>query len=238
MAQTTVISVDDDENFQTVVRLYLEGEGYDVVTVSSGRELLEKIDTLKADVMLLDLMMPGQDGLSVLAGIRQRTRMPIIVVSGKTDTTEKIVGLEMGADDYITKPFEMRELVARIKAVMRRMPDMADAANSNQADAADSIPFADFVLDRARFQVLDKNGKPIDLTSGEYQLLEALVLSANRALSRERLFELTRNADYDSYDRAIDIQIARLRKKLGDDSREPRIIKTVRGVGYILVTNP
>lgn len=233
MAKSTVLSVDDDESFQTVVRLYLEGEGYDVKTLSNGRDLLERIDTLKADVMLLDLVMPGQDGLSVLAGIRSKTRIPIIVVSGKADTTEKIVGLEMGADDYITKPFEMRELVARIKAVMRRVSDSREHAPSANDDKPENIPFNDWILDRARFQLLKKSdNSPVDITIGEYQLLEALVLSANRALSRERLFEMTRDTDYDSYDRAIDIQIARLRKKLGDDSS----IKTVRGVGYMLVT--
>ena len=235
MAKSTVLSVDDDENFQTVVRLYLESEGYDVQTMSNGRQLLDSIDNVKADVVLLDLVMPGQDGLSVLAGIRSKTRMPIIVVSGKADTTEKIVGLEMGADDYITKPFEMRELVARIKAVMRRAGDSRDQVQTANDDAPESIPFNEWILDRARFQLTRKSdNSTVDLTIGEYQLLEALVLSANRALSRERLFELTRDSDYESYDRAIDIQVARLRKKLGDDNS----IKTVRGVGYMLVTNP
>jgi DNA-binding response OmpR family regulator len=141
----------------------------------------------------------------------------------------------MGADDYMTKPFEMRELSARIKAVLRRAEDApANAAAAMPAQEQEKqVRFADWVLDRAQFQLFDLKGNSADLTTGEYKLLEALISASNKVLSRERLFELTRESDYDSFDRAVDIQVGRLRKKLNDDPKDPQFIKTVRGVGYM-----
>lgn len=230
--KATVLSVDDDKNLQMVVKTYLEDDGYKVISALSGAEL-EELRGQNFDVVLLDLVLPDSEGFSLIHKIRTNSNAPIIIVSGKSDTTEKIVGLEMGADDYITKPFEMRELSARIKAVLRRTREMAVPEKPQGFGGGDKIYFDGWCLDRSQYQLFDDNGQSADLTTGEFQLLEALVLSAGRVLSREHLFELTRSGNYDSYDRAIDIQIARIRKKMGDNPRTANLLKTVRGVGYM-----
>lgn len=232
------MTVDDDADLQVVMRHYLEAEGYQILSAHSGAELLSKLESTAPDIILLDLILPDNDGLSLLGQIRSKCSAAVIVVSGKDETADRIVGLEMGADDYLTKPFEMRELSARIKAVLRRTgggdaPANDKAAAGNLAKAP-RLLFGGWVLDRRQYQLFDSEGKPADLTSGEFRLLEALVSAPHRVLSREQLFELTRGgSDFDSYDRAIDIQIARIRKKLQDDPKNPELIKTVRGVGYM-----
>lgn len=231
-AKRTVLSIDDDHNLQVVITHYLEDDGYKVVTAGSVAAGVEKVQSLPLDVILLDLMLPDGEGLELLSRVRGKTPAAIIVVSGKTDTTEKIICLEMGADDYMTKPFEMRELSARIKAVMRRKEPPKAATNDHQATAKEKIEFGSgWLLDRTQYQLFESNGRSANLTTGEFKLLEALVLAPNRALSREHLFDLTRSGEFDIYDRAIDIQVGRLRKKLKDDKAE--MIKTVRGIGYM-----
>jgi len=231
--RATVLSVDDDEGLQTVVTHYLESEGYKTLNAGSGKQLFEVLKEASPSIILLDLVLPDTDGISILAQLRGQKKIPVIVVSGKSDTTEKIVCLEMGADDYMTKPFEMRELSARIKAVLRRAEEIpASVVVANEPEAK-AIRFGDWVLDKARFQLFDMEGNSAELTTGEYHLLEALADAPNKVLSRERLFELTRASDYDSFDRAVDIQIGRIRKKIGDDPKDPQFIKTVRGVGYM-----
>lgn len=232
----TVLTVDDDADLQVVMRHYLEAEGYQILSAQSGAELLTKLETASPDIILLDLILPDNDGLSLLTQIRSKSSAAVIVVSGKDETADRIVGLEMGADDYLTKPFEMRELSARIKAVLRRTASepVANDKTGQHISKAGRVIFNGWVLDRRQYQLFDDTGKPADLTSGEFRLLEALVMAPNRVLSREQLFELTRGSgDFDTYDRAIDIQIARIRKKLQDDPRSPDLIKTVRGVGYM-----
>ena len=239
MSKGTILSVDDDLDFQVVLKNYLESDGYDVCAANTGQELLDKLSDAGADAILLDLVLPDADGISLIAHIRSVTPAPIIVLSGKTDTTEKIVCLEMGADDYLTKPFEMRELTARIKAALRRTGAAAMSAASHPAsrEAATEpaeqmqINFGRFVLDRNQLQLFDADGRSLNITTGEFQLFEALALAPNKVLTREYLFQLTRNDDYSSYDRAIDIQIGRIRKKLGKDGMS--IIKTIRGAGYM-----
>lgn len=236
MPKATILSVDDDAGLQTVVTHYLSGEGYATLSAGSGRELMDVLKDNTPSIILLDLVLPDTDGISLLAQLRAMKKIPVIVVSGKSDTTEKIVCLEMGADDYMTKPFEMRELSARIKAVLRRAEEKApsDQDRSDKSGAAAAqVQFGDWVLDKAQFQLFDTKGSSADLTTGEYKLLEALVSASNKVLTRERLFELTRESDYDSFDRAVDIQIGRLRKKIGDDPKTPSYIKTIRGVGYM-----
>jgi two-component system, OmpR family, response regulator len=234
--KATVLTVDDDENLQVVMRAYLEQHGYQFISALSGAELMSKLDLAHPDIILLDLGLPDQDGLSLLTAIRAKSKAPVIVVSGKNETADRIVGLEMGADDYLTKPFEMRELSARIKAVLRRSAG-ADKQPAGEAEStlskAKRLSFNGWILDRLQYQLFDQDGKPADLTSGEFKLLEALVVAPNRVLSREQLFELTRQGEFDVYDRVIDIQIARIRKKLSDDPQNPSLIKTVRGVGYM-----
>ncbi len=232
MQKGIILSVDDDENLQTVVGHYLESNGYNVITANSVKEAIEKIDITKADVILLDLTLPDGEGLTLIPQFRGKTNAPIIIVSGKTDTTEKIVCLEMGADDYLTKPFEMRELSARITAVMRRVVNAQDSSDDeDNNDGSDILFEGGWRLDRGQYQLFDPANNSADLTTGEFQLLEALILNPNRALSREHLFDLTREGEFDAYDRAIDIQIARLRKKITTSDKD--VIKTVRGVGYM-----
>lgn len=240
MAKATVLSVDDDENLQEVVSQYLEGDGHTVVRAISGADLEKKLETISPDVILLDLVLPDAEGLSLITKIRARSKTPIIIVSGKSDTTEKIVGLEMGADDYITKPFEMRELAARIKAVIRRSVETADPANTANAaggdgkvSSKDKLCFEGWCLDRLQYQLFDGAGKSAELTSGEFRLLELLVMAPNRVLTRDYLFEATRSSEFEVADRAVDIQIGRIRKKINDDSKNPQLLKTVRGVGYM-----
>lgn len=234
MAKARVLSVDDDDNLQTVVTHFLENEGYDVVSATSGESLRHILQGDLPNIILLDLVLPDTDGLSLISYIKTLPqKIPMIVVSGKSDTTEKIVCLEMGADDYITKPFEMRELSARIKAVLRRSEETTSGAAVIIEHGSDRVTFGPWVMDRSRLQLFDKKEQSADLTTGEFKLLDALVRAHNRVLTREKLFELTRENEYDSYDRAVDIQIGRLRKKLGDDPKSPQYIKTVRGAGYM-----
>lgn len=230
-----MLSVDDDEGLQTVLKHYLESESYTVLTANSGAQMIDKLVSPPPNIILLDLVLPDADGISLISQIRAQTQAPIIIVSGKCDNTEKIVCLEMGADDYMTKPFEMRELAARIKAVLRRVD--APATDDNHSPAPkDKVAINGFTLDRNQLQLFDENGNSLEITTGEYYLLEALILAPNRVLSREHLFELTRDGSYDSYDRAIDNQIGRLRKKLGEEGAD--IIKTVRGAGYMYCPPP
>lgn len=233
MSKGFVLSIDDDDALQVVLSAYFESEGYLYDSTRDGSELAEKLNTMQPDIILLDLVLSDVDGTSLIPIIRQHTQAPIIIVSGKNDTTEKIICLEMGADDYLTKPFELRELKARIKAAMRRTGEGEFVASdpSETESENENITFGEFTLDRDQYQVFRDDGESLDVTIGEFQLLEALVTAPNRALSREQLFELTRDGEYDSYDRAIDIQIGRIRKKLGEDSLS--IIKTMRGIGYM-----
>lgn len=238
MQRATVLTVDDDANLQGVMRHYLEEEGYQCLSANSGAELLSKLEVSTPDIILLDLVLPDKDGLSLLSTIRSKSKAAVIVVSGKHEPTDRIVGLEMGADDYLTKPFEMRELSARIKAVLRRTtaPPEDAIANDTQESSltkANKLLFNGWTLDRLQYQLFDPEGVPADLTSGEFKMLEALLSAPNRVLSREHLFEVTRQGAFDTYDRAIDIQIGRIRKKINDDPRKPALIKTIRGVGYL-----
>lgn len=234
MAKSKILVVDDDEALSFVVKTYLENDGYSVYPAYTGAEALGVQQSESCDVILLDLGLPDVDGFSMIPRIKAVTQAPIIVVSGKEDTTDKVVGLELGADDYITKPFEMRELSARIKASLRRMSRDAPKADKPQESASGKkIYFEDWVLDQSQYQVFDLKGESMDLTSGEFRLLEALVSAPNRVLNREQLFDLTREASFDGYDRAVDIQIGRIRKKFDDNPSNPKIIKTVRGIGYM-----
>lgn len=232
MKKGTILTIDDDRDLQLVMEQYLEDEGYRVLKAGDVQGAGEIIETSQFDIILLDLGLPDGEGLSLIPQLKTKSDAAIIVVSGKSDTTEKIVCLEMGADDYLTKPFEMRELAARIKAVTRRMDHSEDSKATNQPKS-DVVKMEKGVLDRAQYQVFSHDGNSLNLTTGEFRLLEALVMAPNRALSREQLFELTRDGEYEIYDRAIDIQVGRIRKKIGDEKGE--VIKTIRGIGYMYV---
>lgn len=238
--QKKILLVDDDALFQKAIKAYLEQNSYSVCSALSAAELMENLGEFNPDTILLDLRLPDGDGLSLIPKIREITDAPVIVVSSNDDSIDKVVGLEMGADDYICKPFESRELLARIKANARRYAGASrTAAKAPPQDSAGTkrrqVGFDGWVLDQDRMEVFDADDNPAGLTSSEFALLEALVLEPNRVKSREQLFEALRQDDYSSFDRAIDIQITRIRKKINDNAQSPRYIKTVRGVGYMFI---
>lgn len=234
MNKYAVLIIDDDEALQEVLSQYLESDGYQISQAFSASEATDKVREENIDVILLDLVLPDEAGLGLIPQIQAHTKAGIIVVSGKTDTTEKIVCLEMGADDYLTKPFEMRELSARIKAVTRRMSEKQETKSSDPSSKQKVAKLhfeSGWCLDREQYQVFSPANESVDLTIGEFELFNALINSPHRALKREYLFDLTRDGKFDVYDRAIDIQIARLRKKIDTGNKD--LIKTVRGVGYM-----
>jgi DNA-binding response OmpR family regulator len=225
-----VLIVDDNDALSATLRENLEDDGYEALRAATAAEALRLLKKGAPDLILLDLLLPDGDGLSLISSIRKCTDAPIIVISGKGAWVDKVVGLEVGADDYLAKPFEMKELLARVKAGLRRY-------KGNQAAASDlplRIRFGAHVLDAAKFQAFDQAGKSCELTAMEFRLLDALVRAAGRVLSREQLLDRAREGNPDVFDRAVDIQITRLRRKMGDDPKAPKIIQTVRGIGYAL----
>ena len=236
MNRHTILAVDDDLDLQTVMHDYLERDGYKCLSAFNGTALLQGLETAHPDVILLDLILPKDNGLALLSAIRRKSNAAVIVISGKDAAVDRIVCLEMGADDYLTKPFELRELSARIKAVLRRTQHkikLPDNAADMPLNKAGRISFNGWVLDRLQYQLFDVAGKTVKLTSGEFKLLETLVMAPNRALSREHLFSLTSSGTSDTPDQAIDTQIIRIRKKINDNQRSPAFLKTVRGIGYL-----
>jgi DNA-binding response OmpR family regulator len=230
MKNATILVVDDNARLREIVCENLEAEGYATCAAGTGGEALEILQALRVDTVVLDLMLPDADGLGLIPRIREKTDAPVIVVSGKGAWVDKVVGLEMGADDYLGKPFAIRELSARVKANLRRVRREGERA----ARASGRVKFDVWTLDPARLQIFDENGKPAGLTVMEFHLLETLVRSPGCVLSREQLLERARTDGMDVFDRAIDIQITRIRKKIGDAPRGSRVIRTVRGGGYML----
>lgn len=243
MSKPTILVVDDDALIRDTVKSNLERDGYAVVTAASAGELDETLEKgTQPDTILLDLVLPDGDGLGLIAKIRSYTEAPVIIVSSKGESVDTIVGLEMGADDYISKPFQARELSARVKANLRRYQaycemksKIRDAAPEKSPRNAKKLRFCDFTLDRDQMQVFDDTGADRGLTTQEFRLMESFALAPHRVLSREQLLELSRGDNVHVYDRAVDIQIARIRKKIDDESGE--IIKTVRGAGYMLAVD-
>ncbi|MEL6343225.1 MAG: response regulator transcription factor [Myxococcota bacterium] len=222
----TVLVIDDDPKLSGLLAEYLSARGFGVAQAPDGPAGLARLRAGDVDLIILDVMMPGMDGLEVLTEIRRDSRLPVIMLTARGEETDRIVGLEMGADDYLAKPFNPRELLARIKAVLRRSEPAPDAA-------AVVLTAAGVRLDPARREVT-VDGAPVDLTTTEFDILRALISAAGRVIPRERLMEQARGQEWASYERAVDVHISHLRKKLGDDPRQPTRIKTVRGVGYLV----
>ena len=230
-APTHIAVVDDEIEITVLLGRYLESQGFRVSQLHDGAALLRLMTADPPQLVLLDLGLPGEDGFSVARQLRERWQCGLVIVTGRGDAVDKVVGLEVGADDYVTKPFDLRELLARIKAVLRRT-----AAASQNASAPRSIHrFAGWQLDTAARRLVDAGGHEVALTTGEFGLLAALLENAGRVLSRDFLLEHTRGREAGPFDRTIDVQIGRLRKKLEADVDDPQIIKSVRGAGYILV---
>lgn len=226
-----ILLIDDDAELRQLLATYLGRHGLDVLLLPDTRQLDAYLERYQPHLIVLDLMMPGEDGLAACRRLRARgENVPVIMLTARDEAVDRVIGLEMGADDYIGKPFDPRELVARIDAVLRRglRPPAAPDPQGG------TLRFGDCQLDRAARQ-LTRAGAPVALTSGEFALLNVLVSHAGRPMKRERLLELTRGDDSESFDRAIDVQMHRLRRLIESDPAHPRYLQTVWGVGYVFV---
>jgi DNA-binding response OmpR family regulator len=232
MEKDTIYVTDDDPGIRELVAEYLTGQGYAVETAEDAVSLDRLLAVRKPDLLVLDWMMPGEDGLSVARRLRAQPGFPpIIMLSARGEDIDRIIGLEVGADDYLPKPFNPRELLARIRAVMRRQTGIANAA---AADTAKRFQFGPFSVNLDA-RILSRDGAEITLTTGEYELLEIFVTHANRALSRDWLMDQLRGFERDPFDRSIDVRVNRLRKKIEDDPAHPAYVRTQRGQGYLFV---
>lgn len=245
-SSTRVVVVDDDAEIVDLVREYLTGEGFLVDEARDGEALRALIAKRVPDLVLLDLRLPGVDGFTLARELRQNfPTVGIVMISGKEDVVDRVAGLEVGADDYIVKPFHLRELLARVKSVLRRRQD-APAGRTRNSDAiagatasAKAAPrrlyrFSGWTLDGDRRTLVDGDGKPVELTSGEFDLLLTFVSHPNRALSRDQLLDYASGAAAEAYDRSVDVQVGRLRRKIERDPKRPALIKTIRNIGYML----
>jgi len=227
-----IVVVDDQNEICEVVQQYLSSEGYRVSIAHDGAGMRKILGQEKADLVILDLMLPGEDGLTLARALREESGVGIIILTGRGETVDRIIGLEMGADDYLPKPFHLRELLARVKSVLRRVS--ARAGNGEKPAAARlRARFAGWHLDLSTRELMSPDGDEVRLTTGEFDLLAAFVNNANQVLSRDRLLDLARNREAGPFDRTIDVQVGRLRRKLEPDPQKPTMIKTVRGTGYI-----
>lgn len=242
MKSASHIAVLDDEiDITQLLANYLQSHGFRVTQLHNGPSLMALMDSDPADLVLLDLGLPGEDGFSIARRMRENWRCGLVIVTGRGDAVDKVVGLEVGADDYVTKPFDLRELVARVKAVLRRLapgdvPAVPAAAPASFAPGTfDRLRFAGWQLDLAARSLTNPQGQNVPLTGGEFDLLCAFARHPGRVLSRDFLLEQTRGREAAPFDRTIDVQVGRLRKKIEADPDDPQIVKSVRGAGYILV---
>ncbi|TMM51201.1 response regulator [Sulfitobacter sabulilitoris] len=241
MNTTHVLVVDDDPKIRKLLLRCFEGEGYAVHTADTRASALQVLSETAIDLITLDLQLGADDGLELARTIWKTTQVPIIMLTGKDDVIDRIVGLEIGADDYITKPFHIREVLARVRTVLRRSErsnrrsvPMSDADLPDLHPECATVRFEGLVAVRDRLELWGRDGRLCDLTSGDFRLLNVFLDNPKRVLSRERLMDLINGPDWTPLDRTIDNQVARLRKKIERDPADPRIIKTVRGTGYML----
>ncbi|HEV8689215.1 MAG TPA: response regulator transcription factor [Ideonella sp.] len=228
--------LDDEVDITRLLAGYLQSQGYRVTQLHHGAALMSLMAADPPALVLLDLGLPGEDGFSIARQLREHWHCGLVIVTGRGDSIDKVVGLEVGADDYVTKPFDLRELLARIKAVLRRLTPAGAAAPAVTSTAPKTrLRFAGWALDTAARSLTTPAGQDMPLTTGEFDLLCAFAQHPGRVLSRDFLLELTRGREAAPFDRTIDVQVGRLRKKLEDDADNPQIIKSVRGAGYILV---
>ncbi|HEY4541373.1 MAG TPA: response regulator [Noviherbaspirillum sp.] len=228
-----ILIVDDDREISSLLAEYLQRNGYQTRVAGDGKAMQRQLEQGRTDLIVLDLNLPGEDGLTLCRNLRSHSNTPVVMLTARGEPVDRILGLEMGADDYLAKPFEPRELLARIRSVLRRThalpPEMQDA-DAKQAS------FAGWTMDFTARHLINAEGVVVALSGAEYRLLKIFIDHANRVLSRDQLLNFTQGRDADPFDRSIDLQISRLRQKLGDDARSPQIIKTVRNEGYVLAT--
>ncbi len=228
-----ILIVDDDREIRELVSTYLTKNGLRVSVAQGGRQMRSMLEVTPVDLIVLDIMMPGEDGLSLCRELRagKHKLLPILMLTARDDETDRVLGLEMGADDYLTKPFASRELLARIKSVLRRTRMLPP--NLQVTEVARVLTFGDWQLDTTARHLVDKEGTVVALSGAEYRLLRAFVDHPQRVLNRDQLLNLTQGREADLFDRSIDLLVSRVRQRLGDDAREPGYIKTVRSEGYV-----
>ena len=229
-----ILIVDDDAEIRGLLGDYLRKNGYRVTTAANGKDMRAAMDPARPDLVILDLMLPGEDGLALCRDLRASSNMPVIMLTARGEETDRIVGLEMGADDYVPKPFSPRELLARIKSVLRRARSLPENLAPEPAGA---FLFAGWTLDIATRNLVSPGGVVIALSGTEFRLLRIFLEHPHRVLTRDQLIDLMLSRDAGPFDRAIDVQVSRLRRRLGEDGRESAVIKTVRGQGYVLAAD-
>ena len=225
---THLLVVDDDTGVLDLLRRYFSGQGFEVSTAASGAEMRGVLARATVDLVLLDLGLPGEDGFELTRQLRKGWNGALIIITGRGESVDRVIGLELGADDYVTKPFDLRELLARVRSVMRR-----SAPSSQPTAAGATFHFSGYCLDPLARTLRGANGDAIALTTGEYELLQVFVAHPNRVLSRDDLMGHIHGRNAGPFDRAIDVQIARLRRKIETDPANPELIKSVRGAGYL-----
>ena len=228
----SILVVDDDQRLCDLLKRYLGREGFSVSTVLSGKDMRRHIEQNLPDLVLLDLMLPDDDGLSLAQELRTHPQLGIIILTGKGETVDKVVGLEIGADDYLSKPFQNRELLARIRSVLRRISAPMNNRRGNESEST-VLRFSGWTLDLATHELISSNGEKVHLTTNEFRLLSIFVKSSNRVMNRDRIMELLSDREWNPDDRSIDVLVGKLRKKLGTNSRDNDFIKTIRGEGYM-----
>ncbi len=226
-----ILIVDDDPEIRRLLVDYLARNGLEAIAARDGREMWQQFDRHAIDLVVLDLMLPDTDGLTLCRDLRAKSNTPVLMLTARGEETDRIVGIEMGADDYLVKPFNPRELLARIKSILRRTRALPP---NLRPESARCLSFAGWCLDTAARLLVAPDGVATPLSGGEYRLLRILLDHPNRVLNRDQLTEMIHGREAEAYDRAIDVQVSRLRQRLRDDSREPELIKTVRGEGYVL----
>ena len=234
-AAASVLVVEDDEDIRAMLAEYLGTHGYAVAQAADGASMRAALAREVPDVVLLDVHLPGEDGLTLARFLRERHDVGIVMVTGASDVVDRVAGLEVGADDYVTKPFDLRELRARIKSVLRRVRERP-AVTAPAASAR--VPVGAGMLDLASRAFYDATGAEVPLTAMEFDLLRVFIERPRQVLSRDQLLTLTRNREWEPFDRSIDIRIARLRRKIEADPDRPQAIRTVRGAGYMFVPGP
>jgi two-component system OmpR family response regulator len=230
-ASDHVLIVDDDAEIRSLLSEYFERNGYRITAVADGRGMRTALRTGQPDIIVLDLMLPGEDGLALCRDLRTRSNVPILMLTARGDEADRILGLEMGADDYLPKPFHPRELLARVKSILRRARSLPENLRPERVNA---FRFAGWTLHLATRTLTDPDGVQVDLSGTEFRLLRTFLDHPNRTLTRDQLIELMLDREAGPFDRAIDVQVSRLRHRLRDRSKDPLLIKTVRSQGYVL----
>ncbi|MFZ1908210.1 MAG: response regulator [Burkholderiales bacterium] len=230
--QDHALVVDDDAEIRGLLAEYLTRQGLRVSLARDGREMREMLDKSRPDIVVLDVMLPGEDGLALCRDLRARSNIPVIMLTARGEELDRIIGIEMGADDYLAKPFNPRELLARMKSILRRSRGQPPSRAEGQR-----VRFAGWTLDAAARHLIGPDGVVVSLSGTEFRLLTVFVEHPNRVLDRNQLMDLTLGREATPLDRSIDVQVSRLRQRLQDDAREPRIIKTVRNGGYVLAAS-